>query len=405
VADDHEAGLSLNNLFLPEFRADPYRFYHRLRSRDPVRWDPQQKLWVLTRYADVAGVLTDARFSSERWARDPVWLPQQERAHLGRAYLALQKELLFSDPPGHARLRARVGRAFAGFLGDGLRAHIQRLAHGLLDAVHPQGGMDAIPEFAYPLPFLVMTDILGIPPEHRAQVRKWSDAHGRLASLRWDWLREGLRGFQQLLEYFRALVIERRARPAGDLISVLAASECPEDGPGGDALLANCALLLTTAHETTTNLIGNALLNLLRHPDQLQRLKEEPDLVPSAVEELLRYDSPKQGTSRFAREDLELAGKRIARGQTVFLLLGAANRDPEQFPEPDQLDLARHDNRHLAFARGIHYCLGAELARLECQVALSAILEHFPGLRLAEVALDWHPNHIIRGLKSLWVIL
>jgi cytochrome P450 len=404
VADDHEAGLSLNNLFLPEFRADPYRFYHRLRSRDPVRWDPQQKLWVLTRYADVAGVLADARFSSERWARDPVWLPEQERAHLGRAYLAWQKELLFSDPPGHTRLRARVGRAFARFLGDGLRSQIQRLAHGLLDAVHSQGGMDALREFACPLPFLVMAEILGIPPEDRVQVRKWSDAHARLTGMRWDWLLEALRGFQQLLEYFRALAVERRARPKGDLISVLAAYECPEDGPCGDALWANCALLLTAAHETTTNLIGNGLLNLLRHSDQLERLKKEPDLAPSAVEELLRYDSPMQGTSRFARDEVELAGMRIARGQRVFVLLGAANRDPEQFPEPDRLDLARRDNRHLAFARGIHSCLGAELARLEGQVALSAILDRFPGMRLTEAALDWHPNHIIRGLKSLRVI-
>jgi cytochrome P450 len=404
VAADVDAGLSLNNLFRLEVLANPYPFYRELRCREPVHWDRYRNAWVLTRYADVVSVLNDARFTAARWGADADWLPENDRATLGPAYLALVKEMVFTDPPDHTRARGLVGRALAGWVGAAMRPRVEQLAHGLLDAVGHLSGMDAIRDLAYTLPFLVMAEILGIPLEDRDEVRKWSDAHAKLISLRWDELHAGVQGFHHLLEYFRDAVARRRASPGKDLIRALIAAENLDDAPGSEELLANCALVLTAGHETTTNLIGNGVLALLRHPDQLRALKEEPGLMMSAIEELLRYDSPVQITSRVARQDLEVAGKDILKGQMVFLLLGAANHDAGQFAEPDRLDLARRDNRHLAFSHGIHSCLGAGLARLEGQVALSTILQRFPTLQLERQAMDWHRNPTIRSLKSLPVV-
>jgi cytochrome P450 len=400
---DRDAELNLTNLFRPEILADPYPFYHRLRTHDPVHWDRNRAAWVLTRHADVLAVATDPRFSSERWERDASWIPEPERVRLGSSYLALGQEMLFCDPPEHTRSRARIGRAFTHWLGGTMQPRAEQIVHALLDAVQHRGRMDVLRDLAYPFPFLVMAAILNLPRDDHSRLRQWSDAHGKLIGMRHDRLLAAVAGFHELKEYFRGLAAQRRASPGDDLISALIALEDGEDCPCSEESLANCALLLTAAHESTTNMLANGILALLRHPDQMSALRDNPALMPSAVEELLRFDGPVQITSRAARADVDVAGKSIAEGQMVLLLLGAANRDPEAFAEPDRLDLARRENRHLAFSHGIHYCLGASLARLEGQVFFRAVLDRLPGLQLERPTVEWDRNPTMRSLKALQV--
>jgi cytochrome P450 len=259
-------------------------------------------------------------------------------------------------------------------------------------------------DFAGRFPFLIIADLMGILLEDSERLRVCSEIHGQLVTLRWDLLLAAVQALKPMLEYFSRLASERRANPGTDLMSALAAMQNRSDAPCSEAVLANCAFLLTAGHLNTINLIGNGTLALLRHPHQLRLLREQPTLLPSAVEELLRYDSPAQIIMRVAQEDAVIGGKRIAKGQRVFLLLGAANHDPERFAEPDRLDLARQDNRHLAFAPGTHYCLGAALGRLEGQVAIATLVQRFPRLRLVDAPLEWHRNLVIRGLKALPVL-
>jgi cytochrome P450 len=297
----------------------------------------------------------------------------------------------------HTQMRSLFGRVLSGRINEESRLRAKQLAHSLLDAVAPRGGIVAIEEFGCLLPFLVMADMMGIPPDDRAQLRKWSDAHGQLITMRWDQLLPALRGFRQVKEYFGNLTAQRRARPGKDLISALISAESRDDAKPAEDVLANMAFILMAAHMNTTNLIGNGLLALLRHPEQQHAFQDQPGLLASAVEELLRFDSPAQMITRQACEDVTIGGKMIAKGQVVFRLLGAANHDPERFDYPDQLNLARPDNRHLALAPGAHYCLGAALGRLEGQVALAALLGRFPRIRLADAPLNWYRHLLIRG--------
>jgi cytochrome P450 len=401
MAAASQSALDLSHLFRPEVLANPYPFYAGLRSRDPVHWDRSRKAWALTRYDDVVALASDPRMSSEVWAKDTSWIPEKQRADLGPVFLDVRKVGMFCDPPEHTSLRPLFGRVLSGRINEKLRRRIGQIANGLLDAVEERGAMDVIRDFAVPLPFLVITEILGIPPEDLGQVRKWSDMQGHLFTQRLDQLPEALDGFRQVKEYFGRLALQRRASPGKDLISALVAAENRSDAPCSKDALASCALLLTAAHINTANLICNGLRALLRYTEQLRILREQPALLMNAVEELLRYDSPAQVIKRLAREDVDIGGKTISRGQAVLLLLGAANRDPERFAEPDRLDLRRPDNRHLAFAPGPHYCLGAALGRLEGQVAFATLLQRFPTLRLADASLQWQRNLVIRGLKAL----
>jgi cytochrome P450 len=398
------SNLSLNNLFRPELLANPYPFYHALRSSDPVHWDRSRNAWVLTRYADVISLPSDPRFSSALLANDTSWIAANQRAELGAAFLGMRRELIFLDPPNHTHLRSLIGRLLAAQVNDQLRRRVGQIADELLDTVADQGGMDVIQDFGCRLPFLVIADLMGIPLHDCDRLREWSDAHGLVMTLRSDQLPTAIKGFRRVREYFHNLVHERRARPGDDFVSALVAAERGNDAPSTEDVLANLAFVLGAAHVNTTNLIGNGLLALLRHPDQFQLLKERPALLASAVEELLRYDSPVQAVARLAHGDIDIGGKRIAKGQMVCFLLGAANRDPERFPVPDRLDLARTDNRHVAFAPGLHYCLGATLARLEGQAAFGALLRRFPRLRLADSPLKWHRNLVLRGLEALPVV-
>ena len=392
----------LFNPFQPEFHADPYPFYRRLREEDPVHQSPLG-FWVLTRYDDCVAVLRDPRFGREEF--------QQMLAAVygdGSEKPALPRSMLFRDPPDHTRLRALVSKAFTPRTIEQMRDHIQEIVDRLLGRALARGGMDVIEDLAYPLPVTVICEMLGVPVGDHASIRGWSsdiarslDAIGLPSDEKV--VERGRVARRALADYFRALVPERRARPRTDLLSGLLAAEAQGDKLTEHEVIAMCLLLFVAGHETTVNLIGNGLLALLRHPDQLARVQAKPALVPGAIEELLRYDSPVQRTARIATTDVEIGGHAIGKGTMVVTALGAANRDPAQFPDPDRLDVTRSDVRQISFGFGIHFCLGAPLARVEGQIALGTLLRRAPRLALAEPALEWRESSVLRGLKRLRV--
>ncbi len=310
--------------------------------------------------------------------------------------------MLVADPPDHTRLRTLVQKAFTPRMVERLRPRIETLVEEALNAAGERGGMDLVADLAYPLPVTVIAELLGVPVEDRAAFRRWSDALvGALDPVAPANRRGAVLAARDALHaYLRQVIAERRADPRDDLISRLVEAEEQGDRLSGPELLAMGVLLLVAGHETTVNLISNGVNALLNHPDQLARLHREPELIEPAVEELLRYDSPVQLTGRVALEALELGGQRVEPGQMVTLMLGAANRDPRVFADPGRLDLGRDPNPHLAFGRGIHFCLGAPLARLEGQIAIGALIRRFPGLRLAGVP-ERRPTVTLRGFVSL----
>jgi cytochrome P450 len=391
------------NPFTPESLSNPYESYRLLREHDPVHYSELMDGWVLTRYDDIVAVLKDPRFSADRRsARNRLvqaTMAAQERA----GPLARASTMLTSDPPEHSRLRGLAGKAFTARVVDGMRPHIQEIVDQLLDAVQDQGRMDIVSDLAYPLPVIVIAEMLGVPPELRDTFKRWSDdivstLGSGVASP--EVLERGQRSGQEMADYFISVIEERRRDPKDDLLSGLIAAEERGDALSEDELIATCMLLLVAGNETTTNLISNGMLALFRNPDQLELLRSDPSLVESAVEELLRYDPPVQGTGRVAKEPLEIDGRAVEKGQLVFCLLAAANRDPAQFADPERLDLTRGDNRHVAFGFGIHYCLGAPLARIEAQAAFSTLLRRMPELRQAGEP-EWGGTFILRGVKKL----
>ena len=390
------------NPFLPEFHADPYPFYRRLREQDPVH-RTAMGFWVLTRYEDCVAVLRDQRFGREEFQQmlTAVYGDDTEKPQLPRS-------MLFRDPPDHTRLRGLVSKAFTPRTIEVMRGHIQEIVDRLLGRALAQGGMDVMEDLAYPLPVTVICEMLGVPVGDHASIRGWSadiarslDAIGLPSDQ--SIVERGRVARRQLADYFRALVPERRARPQPDLLSGLLAAEEQGDKLTEPEVIAMCLLLFIAGHETTVNLIGNGLLALLRHPEQLARVQADPALVPNAVEELLRYDSPVQRTARITTAEVDLAGHHLAKGAMVVVALGAANRDPTQFTDPDRLDVTRRDVRHISFGFGIHFCLGAPLARVEGQIALGALLRRAPGLTLDEPTPEWRESSVLRGLKRLRV--
>ncbi len=382
----------------PEFIADPYPTYHRLRAEDPVHRSPLG-FWVLTRYEDVVTALRDPRLAKEAIAAVIA-------ARYGAAMPAMGLSMLDRDPPDHTRLRGLVNKAFTPRVVEGLRPHIQKIVDGLLARVEGVGSMDLIEEFAYPLPVIVICQMLGVPVEDRERFKEWGldIARGLDAILLppdSDVAQRSAAARRALADYFRALIAERRTSPRGDLLSALIAAEEAGDKLSEDELLATCILLLVAGHETTVNLIGNGTLALLRHPDQLRRLREDPGLIGSAVEELLRYDGPVQRTARIPSADVRFDGLTIGKGEMVMPFIGAADRDPAQFPDPDRLDITRTDNRHIAFGWGIHFCLGAPLARVEGQIAISALVQRLPKLALATDRPEYRQSLTLRGLTTL----
>jgi cytochrome P450 len=368
------------NPWLEENRRDPVPAYRRLRESEPIRRNRWQGTWVLSRYDDVAAVLRDPRFTTDRTGLLPFRLMRRSSRRHPDFVSLLDRNLLMLDGDEHRRVRGLVSKAFTPRRIEALRPRVETIVDELLDAVAARGEMELVRDLAHPLPVIVIAELLGVPLEDRGRFRGWSSDVVQILDLLSgrDGLRPAWRGADGLAGYFRGLLAERRRAPKDDLLSAMLAAE--EDGRALDEadLLALCALLLAAGHETTTNLIGNAVLALLRHPHERKRLAEAPGLMPGAVEEFLRFDSPVQVTDRVITEDLDFRGRRFHRGQLAVCLIGAANHDPARFPEPDRLDVTRGDRGHLAFGLGPHVCLGAPLARHEAEVALAALLRRFP---------------------------
>jgi hypothetical protein len=395
-------------LLKPEALQDPYPVYARLRAEAPVYFSQALQSWLLTRYQDVLAAFRDPRLSSRLTSSYGQQLPPAILERLAPVLRNLSSWVIFTDKPVHTRLRGLINKAFTPRMTENLRPRIQALVDELLDAVAPAARMDIIADLANPLPVIVIGEMMGLPREDRHLLKSWSDMLvGFLGAVHQspEMFEEAVRGITSMEDYLRQVIAERRKRPGEDLISQLLAAE--EQGAILDEqeLLSTCSLVLFGGHETTTNLIGNAVHALLEHPDQLETLRREPGAVASAIEEVLRFDSPVQRQIRLTAEDVEVGGQRIPQGQAVVLMIGSANRDPAQFPEPDRMNVLRKENRHLTFGMGAHFCVGASLGRLEAQLALDAVLRRFPGLKRAEGPPRRVENLSLRGLASLPVLL
>ena len=392
------------NPLTPEVRANPYPLYRQLREQDPVHWSELMASWVLTRYDDVEAVLRDPRFSTARRRTgnrftEQLMEMQEQMGPIGQATTMLR-----ADPPEHTRLRNLVSKAFTPRAIEAMRPHIQQIVDELLDAVAGSDRFDLIHDLAYPLPVIVIAEMLGVAPEDRDRFKRWSgDIAATLGGpmLSPEVIQQAIASSREMTDYFRGVIEIRRKEPEDDLLSALIAAKEQGEALSEHEVLATCVLLLVAGNETTTNLIGNGMVALLQHPGQLEQLRDDPSLTESAVEEFLRYDGPVQATGRTATEDIEVGGTVIKEGQVAFTLLGAANHDPAQFANPDTLDITRKDNRHLAFGHGIHFCLGAQLARVEAQVAFETLLRRFPDLKLGADGVEWGGAFILRGPKAL----
>jgi cytochrome P450 PksS len=390
------------DLWAPQVRANPFPLYKHLREKDPVArvMDPHRQMpfWLLTRYRDVVETAKDVRLTN-----DVEKLPEELRKKFrGGSSQTLNRHLLVMDPPDHTRVRALATQAFTPRRVEALRPRITALCAELLEAMKARGSADFVEAFAFPLPITVISELLGVPLEDRTQFRTWIEvfftppAQGGM-----ERIRETL---DRLLAYLEGFIELRRRQPQEDLVTALLAVEEQGDRLSTRELLSMIYLLLVAGHETTVHVLSNGTLELLRHPDQLQLLREDPSLIPSAVEELLRFCGPVELTmGRFALEDFELCGQPIKAHDVVRMNILAANRDAEQFPDPDRLDVTRSPNKHLAFGQGIHFCLGSTLARLEATLAFGVIIERLPHLRLAVPPdqLQWRSSAQVRGLMRL----
>jgi cytochrome P450 len=398
-----EPPLSLYHLLDPEVLANPYPLYQRLRTEDPVHWDPFLHAWVVTRYADVVTVFQ--RFSANR-TPTPEQLTSLGLEALTPLARVMVKQMLFLDPPSHGRVRGLASKAFTPRRVEVLRSHIQDITNSLLDAVQEQGHMNVLADLAIPLPAIVTAEMLGVPTSDWQQLTKWSaDFAGVLGNFQHnpEHAAQVIQSLEGMIDYFRAAIKEQEAHPRDGLIHALVTAEIDSDRLTEEEVIANTIVTMVGGQETTTNLIGNGILTLLRHPEEFKQLKDDLSLIPSAVEELLRYESPSQQTARLAPDDVELGGKAIHKRQAVIAVMGAANRDPERFPDPDRLDFQRQDNRHVAFAWASHFCFGAPLARIEGQIAFKTVLERMPDLRLDPGPITWRENLGLRGLTALHV--
>ena len=389
-----------------DFVADPYPTYARLRAEGSVFQSESQGAWLVARYDDVAATIRDPRrFSSQgRFSAVLEPLPLDERTRFDPLERHFSVGLLGSDPPDHTRLRHLINRAFTPRVVEALRPRIQALVDELLDAVQGQGEMDAIHDLAYPLPAIVIAELLGVPVEQRDRFKVWSDGILGFQGTGRTTVAKLQRAQDDLLEmraFLTELLDHRRRSPSEDLLGRMVAAESEGDRLSSAELLTTCVTLLTAGHETTTNLIGNGLATLLRSPEDLAALRDDPGLMPTAIEEILRYESPLQRNPRRVAEDLDFGGQHLRQGDFVLQILGAANRDPERFPDPDRFDIRRHPNRHLAFGMGIHFCLGAPLARIEGPVALGTILRRMPAIQLASDQLSWQRHGLLRSLTAL----
>lgn len=390
------------DLLTSEMVADPHPALAKLRAEDPVHWSREHRCWVLTRYDDVRDVLLDARFSSER---DRELLRGAGATHSG--HQVFSQWMVFRDPPAHTRLRGLVGKAFTPRVVEALRPRVEAIVAELLEGVAKRGGGDFVAGFAFPLPAIVIAELLGVPPADREFFGRSSQAVTALVfrESRGGRYERSQRGLEELLRYLKELVAARRAEPRDDLLSRLVGVETGGDLLSPDELVATCMMLLIAGHETTASLLASAVWLLERHPTEREKLGATPESAASAVEELLRFEGPAKAVGRVLRGEVSLRGKRLRPGDRALLVLAAADRDPEVFPEPDRLNLARQPNPHLAFGFGSHFCIGAHLARLETRVALPALYARFPGLRVRDVSPAWRPALVTRTLEHLPISL
>lgn len=396
-----EQPLSLYHLLEPEVLANPYPLYERLRREAPVLWDPYLHAWVVTRYDDVVRVLRD--FSSVR-TPSPEQLADLGLSHLSPIAEALVKLMLFMDGERHGRLRGLCSQAFTPARVERLRPHIQEIADRLLDRVLPTGEMEMLDDFAAPLPSIVTAEFLGVPITDHRKLKIWSaDFAELLGNFQHNPERaeKAKKTLDEMVEYFRDAIQAQKEHPTDGLVHYVISADYEGEHFSEAELIPNLIATMVGGQETTMNLIGNGTLTLLRQPEVLEDLRAHAELIPSAVEELLRYESPSQHTARLAPEDTEIGGKHIAKRQAVMAVMGAANRDPERFPDPDRLDIRRQDNKHVAFGFGAHFCFGAPLARLEAQVAFSTLLRRLHNLQLKPGPIQWRNNLGLRGLNAL----
>jgi len=401
----------LFDLLSPEVIADPYPLYNRLRSTDPVHRSAQG-YYMVSRYADVSSILRDKRFGKDFVGR--VTRRQGAQVLEEPVYRSMRHWMLQQDPPDHTRLRGLVVRAFTPRRVDDMRPRIHKIVDATIEKIKPRGHADLIADFAFRLPVAVICDMLGIPPDHHEMFlagapdggqRPPDDFQARLLD------RSPLSRAEMdtanacslaATKYFQQLVELRRRQPRDDLISSLVQAEEHGSKLTNDELIANVIMLFGAGHVTTVNLIGNGLLALHRNPDQLKPLRDDPSLTPNAIEELLRYDSPVQAVIRTVLDDVKVGRTKVMNGESVLCLLGAANRDPEVYHDPDRLDITRQNFRPLSFGGGIHFCVGNQLGRIEAEIAIATLLRRLPNLTLNDPEhVDWHQTLFLRGLKSL----
>lgn len=390
----------------PEFQANPYPFYDMMREHAPILYFEDWNQWFLTGHEDVTALLRDNRLGEDilkgttrealGWGETPDNL---------RPLVDMQNDwLLAKDPPDHTRLRTLVHKAFTPRMIERLRERAQVITDDMIDKAQANGGMDLISEFAFLLPVTIIAEMLGVPPSEHLRLKRWSYVLSRTIELIVppEIYEQGAEVAAEFQAYIREIIAQRRENPQDDLISALIAIQSEGDRLSENEMVSMCTLLLFAGHETTVNLIGNGVLALLRNPEQWEKLKADPTLVKTAVEELLRYDSPIQLTARWVLEDMEYAGYSFKRGQQVLPFLGAANRDPARFANPNALDISRDPNPHVAFGNGIHFCLGAPLARMEGQIAIGTLARRLPSLKLVDENPQYRPGgHVFRGLVKM----
>lgn len=397
--------LSKLPLFEAEMHANPYPIYATLRETDPVHWSDRFNAWIVTRYDEVAAGLNDLRLASDRTA----FLKKlANKPQLDRLFAFMMDRMVLTDPPKHTRLRSLVNRAFTPHVIEVMKPHIQQLIDGFIDVVLPHGKMDLVRDFSFPLPATVICEMLGIPAADRDKLHRWADDFvvyfsTHPANITFEQYQKAQKSVEETVAYFDAQMPKLQANP-NSLLKLMAAAEEQGSKLSHAEVVANAQLFFIAGHETTANLISNGMIILLRQPEVMAKLRADPSLIPGAVEEFLRFDGPVQFTHRIAREEVTLGGKTIKPGQFVFLFLGAANRDPAHFPEPDRFDITRNPNKHLAFGLGHHYCIGAPLARLETQLAFTTLLKRLKNPRLATDKIEYNDNFNLHGPKSLAMV-
>ncbi|MBT5774302.1 MAG: cytochrome P450 [Dehalococcoidia bacterium] len=392
------------NPFVPSYKINPHLQYARLRAAEPVHRSIAMQAWILTRYEDCIAVLRDPDTFSSDGLNASGQLGDAIREQRATSALGQVQTLLTVDPPAHTRLRGVINRAFTPRRVELLRPRIEAIAQQLLDALPPSGGdFELMTAFAQPLPVIVIAELLGIPSSDRDRFKQWSNKIAATTDLlnAEDAIMEAREATLELIDYFNDFIQARRDEPRDDLISALVAAQSTEEQLTHEEILAFAILLLVAGNETTTNLIGNGTLALLDNPEAFESLRSQPNYLPAAIEEMLRYDSPVQGVVRIARRDTTLGTQQIAQGDLLMLMLGAANRDPQQFDDPDRFDASREANRHLSFGLGPHFCLGAPLARLEAEVAFTLLLQRFPNIARGATDMERGGTLLLRGLTKL----